>query len=184
MVAPAKMYTTEDFTQFTAQHPDRLFQLIDGEIVEKVPTEEHGAIVSKIIARLVVYIETHNIAGRVVTEGSYRTPQDDYNTRLPDVAYTSPERLMPLVKKGDALQMPDLAIEVKSPTDTYKATKDKAHYYLLNGTKMVWLVYPEKQIVTVLTPDTEDIFTVQDTLAADEIIPGFALEVKTIFNVI
>ena len=38
-----KTYTIEEFERFLAlpENADRLFELIDGEIVEKMPTEEH-----------------------------------------------------------------------------------------------------------------------------------------------
>ena len=79
--------------------------------------------------------------------------------------------------------MPDLAIEVKSPDDTYKQMREKADYYLQNGTKLVWLVYPEKRIVEVYTNEQQDILTLEDRLTGGELLPEFELSVKDIFDV-
>lgn len=45
--------------------------------------------------------------------------------------------------------MPDLVIEVTSPDNTYKSMRKRADYYLAHGTRLVWLVYPEKCLVEV-----------------------------------
>jgi Uma2 family endonuclease len=85
------------------------------------------------------------------------------------------------VKKGSVPEMPDLAVEVKSPDDSLKLLRDKAHYYLANGTRLVWLVIPEKRLVEVYTPDDEQILTEEDTLSGEDVLPGFTLPVRDIF---
>ncbi len=58
----------------------------------------------------------------------------------------------------------------------------KASYYLANGTRLVWLVLPEKRLVEVYRADGEvDILTENDTLSGDDVLPGFALPVQAIF---
>jgi hypothetical protein len=46
---------------------------------------------------------------------------------------------------------------------------------------MVWLIYPEKRLVTVLTKESEDILTEADILDGGDVLPGFALPVRDIF---
>lgn len=60
--------------------------------------------------------------------------------------------------------------------------REKADYYLANGVRLVWLVYPEKHLVVVHTPDTEDILTENDTLDGGDVLPGFKLPVRDIFT--
>src|SRR5262249_22713440 len=107
---------------------------------------------------------------------------DNENDLLPDVSVTL-DLDNPLNKVGPLLYMPDLAIEVKSPDDTYKAMREKARYYLSKGTQMVWLVFPEKRIVEVYTSDDEEILTENDTLTGGNVLPGFSLPVRKIFDV-
>ncbi len=80
-------------------------------------------------------------------------------------------------------QMPDLCVEVQSPDDTPKAMRDKAAYYLANGTRLMWLVYPQKRLVEALYPDGEsDIFAEGETASGGDLLPGFGLAVHAIFE--
>lgn len=119
-----------------ATHPNRAYELINGEIVEKVPTEEHSLIAGNIFAGLRAFAKEHNL-GRVAFEVRRQIPGDHHNARLPDVEFTSKDRLLPVVREGAVPQMPDLAVEIKSPTDTYIGLREKAIYYLKNRSKLV-----------------------------------------------
>lgn len=185
MTAPAKLYTVEEFERLIEQpeNADRLLELIHGKIIEKVTTEVHSAIALKIDARILVHVETNKLGGRAVVEVHHRVLSDDYNARIPDVSYTTPARLLPITSRGSVPQLPDLAVEVKSPNDSYRQIREKAQYYLQNGVSLVWLVFPEKQIVEVYTPDSDDVLNLEDTLTGGDILPGFALPLKDIFDI-
>ncbi len=183
MVVERKLYTVEEYEQFISQpeNADRLFELIEGEIVEKVPTEEHGVIVVNISTELRLYIRRMG-KGRVAVEVRHQLPGDDHNSFLPDVAYYADDS-RPVVEQGAVPQMPDLCVEVQSPDDTPKEMRDKAAYYLANGAQLVWLVYPKKRMVEVLYPNGEfDIFRDGDTLTGGDVLPGFRLAVSSIFE--
>lgn len=179
-----KLVPIEEFEAFIAlpENAERRFELIHGEIIEKVPTEEHSLIVGNLYFVLRTFVDERGL-GRVAFEVRRKMPDDRHNARLPDVEFTSKERLLPVVKKGAVPQMPDLAVEVKSPDDKLPKLREKAAYYLANGTRLVWLVYPEKRLVIVLTADSEDILTESDTLTGGEVIPGFEVPVSRIFAV-
>ena len=180
MVVKQRLYTVDEFEEFadSPENAERLLELINGEIVEKVPTQEHGLIAGNIYAPLWNYIQQHR-AGRVVIEVRHRATDDQHNARIPDVSYTAGNK--PLVKRGSVPQMPDLAVEVKSPDDTIREMREKARYYLSNGSRMVWLAYPEKHIVEVYTPDDEQILSETDTLSGGEVLPEFTLAVRDVF---
>jgi Uma2 family endonuclease len=176
-----KMLTVEEFEAFTAlpENRDRNFELIHGEIVEKTPTELHGLITSRIIIAFGLYLRDHP-GGRVVNEVRHRIPGDQHNARQPDISYFSDAR-RPVLEKGAAPVMPDLAVEVQSPDDNLKDMREKAAYYLANGTRMVWLVYPQKRLVEVFRPDDVQLLDIEDTLEGADVLPGFALHVRDIF---
>jgi Uma2 family endonuclease len=44
---------------------------------------------------------------------------------------------------------PDLAVEVVSPSNRPRQMLDKAELYLISGTQLVWVVYPEERVVDV-----------------------------------
>lgn len=170
----------EAFESFIANHPNRLFELIHGEIVEKVGTEEHGSIALDIGGAIKLYLKRNPI-GIAGVEVRHRTPDDSYNDRLPDVSFrkAKPEDI---VKNGAVPTMPDLAVEIKSHTDTYKQMREKAQYYLDNGTSLVWLVYPEKQLLEVYRIDADiDILNTDDTLSGYDVLPNFELATHEIF---
>lgn len=170
----------EDFIN-RPENSERRFELIDGEIVEKMPTEEHGVVTLNIGSEVRTHVRQNNL-GRVAVEARHRGEDDEYNDRIPDISFTSAERALPLTKQGAVPQMPDLAVEVKSPTDSIKGMREKANYYLKNGARMVWLVFPQKQLVEVYRPDADvEILNADDTLDGGDVLPGFALAVKDIF---
>lgn len=172
--------TVDAFEAFLDQHPDGLFELIHGEIIEKVVTEEHGIIAVNIATEIRIYLKAHPI-GHVGVEIRHRKPEDNLNDRLPDVSFRRVESA-DIVKKGAVPTMPDLAVEIKSPTDSYILMREKAQYYLENGAGLVWLIYPEKKFVEVYRKDADiDFLTVEDTLSGYDILPDFTLAVGDIF---
>jgi Uma2 family endonuclease len=183
MAIPEKTrtYTVEEFEAFIArpENADRLFELIHGEIVEKVPTQKHGLLTGNLFGFVWSHTRQKGV-GFVVMEVRHRVPGDQHNDRIPDISYYA-DADKPLVERGPVPYLPDLAIEVKSPDDTYNKMREKADYYLANGVRLVWLVYPEKRLVVVRTPDSEDILTENDTLDGGDVLLGFTLSVRDIF---
>ncbi len=177
-----KLYTVDEFEQLMTQteYQERLLELINGEIVEKMPTEEHSLIVGNIYLTLRVFVDKNGL-GRVAFEVRRKIPGDEHNARLPDVEFTRKERLLPIVKKGAVPQMPDLAVEVKSPDDSYQKLRDKAAYYLANGAQLVWLVYPEKHMVEIQTLDDFEYKVAGQTLEGSDLLPGFTMKVDDVF---
>ncbi len=169
----------EDFISQPAQI-DRLFELIHGEIVEKVPTREHGIIAGNIITELNIYLRQNPI-GRAAVEARHRPPDDNHNDRLPDVSFVSGMD-RPVEREGAALYMPDLAVEIQSPSDSLKGMLEKAEFYLANGSKMIWLVYPDKRLVEVLTAADRQFLTEGDTLSGGDVLPGFAVPLSAVFE--
>lgn len=176
------LLTVDEFEAFInlPENREGLFELINGEVVEKVVTHEHGLLVIFIGRKIGNYLEERDI-GEIGTEISHRVPTDNLNERLPDLAiYLDTSRSAP--KKGAVPYLPEMAIEVKSPNDTYKELREKARYYLANATKLVWLVIPEKRLIEFYTVDEEGVFTTDDTLTAPDLLPDFTLPVRAIFK--
>lgn len=182
MAIDAKLITIAEFEAFIAkpENSERRFELINGEVIEKMPTEEHGVIASNLHGQLFIYLQQNKI-GRLIIEGRFKIPDDEHNARLPDIAFTRAERALPVTKHGAVPQMPDLAVEIKSPTDSVIAMREKALYYLKNGASMVWLVYPEKATVEIHTPEDLRVLASDDHIDGGDVLPGFSLLVSDIF---
>lgn len=182
MAVQKQAYSVAQFEEFIArpENEDRLFELIDGEIVEKGVTQLHGIVAGNIATHLNIYIWQNSI-GRVAVEALHRPADDDENDRLPDVSFVA-DLSKTVVREGAVLAMPDLAIEIKSPSDSFKKIREKARYYLANGTKLVWLAYPEQRIIEVYTPDDEFVLGEDEILKGGDVLPGFAIPVLDIFR--
>lgn len=76
---------------------------------------------------------------------------------------------------------PDLAIEVVSATDTAAHLKIKVDVYLLNGSKTVWVVYPDSQSLMVHSGDTARELKGDQTIK-DPLLPGFSVRVSSFFD--
>ena len=179
MVIQERRYTLAEFHAFAEQpeNRDRLFELINGEIVEKVASFSPSKVAMR-IGRLI---------GNFADEIGYVTGADgsyilspDYEF-MPDVGYISKTSL-PQEPEREVQGPPDLAVEVKSPTDSKRALRQKAEDYLRFGIKMVWLVFPEEKRVEVYEMDQDVLeFGIQDTLDGGEVLPGFGVAVREIF---
>jgi Uma2 family endonuclease len=172
--------SVEEFEQFlrAPENHDRLFELIDGEIVEKMPTEEHGYIAGIFITKLNNFVVPRSL-GIVSVEARHRMPNDVRNSLIPDVSFRAGRG--PLVKEGAVPRMPDLAIEIQSPDDTVKLMREKADYCLANDAQLVWLVFPKRRYIEVYRPGEEmEIRFGSDLLDGGELLPGFTLSLVEI----
>lgn len=186
--SPAARFTSLDEFEALLSRPgqaERLLELIDGEVVEKVPTEQHGLIAVNIASELRAFVKERGL-GRVTVEVRYQIPRDDQDPKrprslIPDVAFTSQGRTLPVVTGGSVMQLPDLAVEIQSPDQSDWMMSDKAAYYLANGSRMVWLIYPDRQLVEVLTSTTRRLLTATEAIEGGELLPGFQLPVREVF---
>ena len=179
MVDQQIQVTAAQFETFLSEHPDGMYELIHGEIVEKMVTEEHGLIAANITAFIHNFLRENRI-GRVVVETRYRPEGDDLNDRLPDVSFRRTDD--DPVRRGPVTGMPDLAVEIKSPDDSNRQMRDTAAYYLANGCGMVWVVYPEQRMVEVYQPEADiQILLEKDTVDGGDVLPGFQMPVAEIF---
>lgn len=170
-----------DFEAFLArpENKGRSFELINGEIVEKMPTMFHSFIQALIASALTIYLRGNPIAW-ALTEARSKLPGDDANDLIPDVSVVLKANRA-LLEKGAMPYLPDLVVEIKSPDDKLWEMRKKADYYLAHGTKIVWLVHSEKRLVYVLTATSDDTLDENDTLNGGDLLPGFTLAVKDIF---
>ena len=182
----AVLHTAQDFEVFIADHSESRFELIHGEIVEKVPTEVHGIIAAMIVHLLLTYALPRDL-GRVSVEVRHQPKGDNYNVRLPDVAFTTTERALPPAEEGSVPQMPDLAVEIQSPSDRPRELREKAHFYLQNGSRLVWLVYPKSRSVEVCTLNESGSLQISPiasdgVLDGGDVLPDFTVPISEFFR--
>lgn len=123
-----RLQTIKDYENFIAlpENRERRFELIHGEIIEYIPSEEHGYLTGIIATEINIWLKT-NPVGRLSIETRHQLAGDEHNARIPNLSFTRNERLLPIVKKGAVPYMPDLAVEIQSPDDSVKEMREKAN---------------------------------------------------------
>jgi Uma2 family endonuclease len=182
MVIQKRTYSYDDYVKFQdlPENEGRIFELIEGEIVEKMPSFEPSEIAITIGYYCKGYLIQNPIGRLSGADGGYIMSDED--TFNPDIGYISKKR-MPEKPSREAPMPPDFAVEVKSPTDSKRKMRHKAEKYLAYGTQLVWLVFPDEQAIEVYVPD-EDVktVTIEGILDGYDVLPGFILAVKDIFT--
>lgn len=168
-----------------ADNADRLLELIHGELVEKMPTEEHGKLAALIAHFLLAHVLPNGIQAHVGVEVRHELPDDRLNSRLPDVSLRLSDDAP--VKSGPVRRFPDLAVEIQSPTDRPHQMREKALYYLQKGSRCVWLIYPSARHAEICTLDASgnlDVVTLDATeaLIANDVLPEFRLPLAQLFD--
>ena len=118
----------------------------------------------------------------MAVEAGFFVSHDPDTVRSPDVAFVRAERVPPGGVRAFFDGAPDLAVEVISPSDRASEVIAKARDWLRFGCTAVWVVDPETKTVTVYSRRPQTLFlSVKDTLACEELLPGFSLPVSQIF---
>ena len=106
--------------------------------------------------------------------------------RRPDVAFVSRER-WPLNRRAPRQEawdvVPDLMIEVVSPSNSASEVVEKVEDYFQTGARLVWVVYPVQGVVHVFeTSETVHVLRRGDTLDGGDVLPGFRLPLAMLFE--
>ncbi|HEY0078181.1 MAG TPA: Uma2 family endonuclease [Pyrinomonadaceae bacterium] len=158
------------------------YELIDGELIKMSPTGvEHSVIMIRLGAFLITYVEENDLG--VVGGGDVGVRLTDYTVIAPDIAFVSKERIPAEgIPKAYWRQTPDLVVEIISPSEVLKESREKAERWLAEGARMVWLVNPRRRNVTVYRPSAEPLsLTEGDALDGMDVVPGFRCAVSKIF---
>jgi Uma2 family endonuclease len=183
--APPAMPPRMTPEEFARRHAGDRVEYIGGRVVEmEMPFPKHGKVCTRITSMLDVFAQ-ENDCGHVVSNDSWvqlPTPDDPSLVLGPDVFYVSYDR-MPRgdLPDGPLPTIPELVVEVKSPSDRKKASKEKVDLYLLAGVPVVLTADPESKTMVVHTSVGEGRLTKTDTLELPDILPGFRVPVAKFF---
>ena len=180
MISPGTV-TAEEFEAWVQrpENADRHFELIEGEIVEKVASQQkHTSLSTLMCSYITMHIHQNHLPGFTTGEtGGYDFgPGQRF---LPDCAYV-PEGEP--TREVYSHQRPTLVIEVVSDPNNERELRhlrNKREQYLQAGAT-VWEVYPDDALVDIFTPDGR-YRTERDTLTFDGL-PGLTISLARIFE--
>ena len=180
--------TVEEFLEM-AERPEysgQHLELIDGEVYMTAAFLNHGEIAMTIMGYLFEYIRPRRLGRLIGAETGFHL--DDGTVIAPDGGFYSMERAPErLPASYDYPYAPDLIVEVVSKSNSATEIQAKLNKYFAHGCKVAWIVYPSVRHVWVYTPNDDGSMTLRDlgpeeTLTGGEVVPGFALPVRAIFE--
>lgn len=169
-----------------AVEPDGHYEVVNGKVVEKPAM---GVFETWFASELFGWfqrspgIQEH---GRVLSEMLFLLDADNDLKRRPDLAFVSHDRWArnrPLPRTAAWEVIPDLAIEIISPTNLAREVVVKVDDYFRCGVRSVWVVYPVEELVYVYeSPTSVRILTRSDRLELPAILPGFQLPLDSLLE--
>jgi Uma2 family endonuclease len=160
----------------------RLYELVDGILVEKAMGFKESCLAVALQAYLLAFVKPRKL-GLVAGEAGMLRLRLSL-VRIPDVSFISwqriPNRCMP-TEPIPALA-PDLAVEILSEGNTKAEMARKVEDYLAAAVALVWIVDPDARTVTVHRAATEPIvLTANESLDGGDVLPGFSLPLAELF---
>lgn len=161
------------------------FEIIDGVKVELPPMSADSQVLATRIARHLGNFGVDRSIGEPYIETLFKLPLDEDRNRKPDVAFVPysrwpKDRRPPSTNEWDVL--PDLCVEVVSPSDRADYILDKIEEYFRAGVRLVWVFYPRHELAFVYeSPTAVRGLTRADSLDGGVVLPGFKLPLAELF---
>lgn len=178
-----RLVSAEEFERMPDQPGVRL-ELVKGRVVRMSPPgSRHGGLATRIAILLDQHTREHGL-GAVMTPAGFKLAANPDTVREPDVAFVRQSRI-PHTGLPDGFWPgpPDLAVEITSPGDRRPEIQAKVDDYLALGVRMVWVVDPKRETVTVHGPDTPTVtLSGEDAIEGGAVIPGFRCAAAQIFG--
>lgn len=160
-------------------------ELVKGELIAMSPAgTQHGKIASRLGRYVGNFVEDNDLGEVYAAETGFTIEEEPDTVRAPDVAFVARSRIPP---EGEPVGFwaiaPDLVAEVLSPFDVASKVQRKITEYLQAGVRLVWLVDPETQMVTVYKSLHDvHILLLEDVLTGEDVLPGFLLPLRKLFR--
>ena len=179
--AADRTYTEDDLYALTG---DERHELVAGALVsEPAPKWTHAHVQMRLSKLLAEYADASG-AGHAVGPTGYVLARDPDTVRVPDLSFVGNLRLAAM---GDPARFlvgaPDLAVEILSPSDRPNEMHAKVADYLAAGARCVWVVDPSSRSVRVYRTLLQSRRVEEgDLLEEEDVLPGFSVPVKTLFD--
>jgi Uma2 family endonuclease len=154
----------------------------------------HSETLRAIYLALYVYASVNKL-GEVYSETTFILP-DTYDSnwvsgsRIPDVMFFAGDRVpnykaaQPEYRKRPIALVPDLVVEVVSPSDKLSEMDEKVDLYLADGVRLVIVADPQRRKVAVHRADRDQpLFLKGDmVLKGEDVLPGFEIAINKLFE--
>ncbi|NEP10017.1 MAG: Uma2 family endonuclease [Symploca sp. SIO2C1] len=184
-IPPSFKVTEEQFQILAIANRDIRLELTShGELIIMPPTGGNtGKSNAQLSAQFVIWNNQTKLGEVFDSSTAFRLPNGA--KRSPDVSWVKIERwneLTPEQQETFPPLYPDFVIEFRSRTDTMQSLRKKMQEYLDNGIRLGWLIDPKNRIVEIYQPQqTVRILSAPKTLSGEDVLPGFSLNLETVW---
>jgi Uma2 family endonuclease len=170
------------------------YEVVEGVLVRVAGSGDLATNIAVALAAILFAFVRPRRLGRVTgADGVYRFPGAETGL-LPDVGFYSAALFSRVADRSKPVPFaPELAVEVASPQQDAGDMAAKVWRYLRGGTRLVWVIWPERHCVDVWHPDDlrprhQDMrpsttLGSDDLLDGGDVVPGFSHPVSDIFDV-
>ncbi|MGH9755906.1 MAG: Uma2 family endonuclease [Blastocatellia bacterium] len=161
---------------------EKEYEMVNGDPEAiRMGSSKHSGVGTRLIIRGGAHVEANKLGA---VYGPDATFQIGNRERMPDISFLSAARIP---EEGETEEkwniVPDLAVEVVSPNETWEKVNDKILEYFDAGVRQVWLIslkhrrvyiYDSLNLVRILTEENE--------LTSEELLPGFRCRIGDLFK--
>ena len=175
--------TAEDFERLCQNNPDLRLELTStGELITMAPAGyESSRINGSLIAKIFNWNEIERLGDVFDSSGGFTLLNGAI--RSPDVTWIEKSKLANISADIAFPQVtPDFVVELRSKTENLKTLREKMIEYRTNSVRLGWLINPQQQQVEIYRLGQEvEIIQSPTTLSGEDILPGFILELSSIW---
>ena len=182
VTSPAPGLATEEDVVERNDRENRLFELVDGILVEKTMGAPESMLAIEIAALLINFVKPRKLGVVLGEAGLLRLAPG--LIRIPDVAFLSKAKFPrgQIPREAAWTLAPDLAVEVISEGNTKKEMDEKLRDYIAAGARLVWYVYPKQRRVEVFTGLADKrIVNLDEILDGGDVLPGLEIILRELF---
>jgi Uma2 family endonuclease len=180
---PAPGTATVDDVIRIDEKENRLFELVDGTLVEKAMGAEESNVAWVTGLFIGMYLRQNDLGTCLGEAGFLRISAG--LVRAPDLSFISwaklPNRKLP--RKRVPHLIPDLAIEVISKSNTPAEIRRKLGEYFDAGVRLAWVIDPRKRTARVHASARRSTLIREDqSLDGGDVLPGFSVRLAELFK--
>lgn len=165
---------------------DIFYEVVDNEIRELPPMGASEVVLASYLHEILGPFARRSSLGLAYVEVLFLIGGPRNLQCRPDVSYVSFDRWpkgKPVPGTNAWEVVPDLAVEIISPTNGANEIIEKVEDYFTCGVRRVWVVYPLfGKVYDYASPTSVAILTRAETLSGGEVIPGFELPLAELFE--
>jgi Uma2 family endonuclease len=180
MSATKTVLTAQEFDNYPFEE-DKRYELDEGELIEMTRTTyKHNRVLGYLFVDLTVYFRRTRIGQALISENLYALSPN--TRRAPDVAVILGDRHKELKNAKVIPVIPEIVVEILSPTETPRMIHRKLKQYFAAGVKEAWLINPDVREIEIWkgTSLPDPVLAGADVLTS-ALLPGFALPLEELF---